>query len=82
MSDLVTVFESADVALVAMAKSALEGAGIRYVVQNELTQNLFGLGQMGGYNLITGPVRIRVVQEDTEAAEDLLSDLQAETDGA
>lgn len=76
VSELVTVFESTDMALLAMAKAALEGAGVRYVTQNELTQDLFGLGRMGGgYNLITGPIRIRVVSENAERARDLLAEL-------
>ncbi len=76
VSDLVTVFESPDVALLAMAKAALERAGVRYVTQNEFTQDLFGLGRMGtGYNLITGPTRIRVTSENAERARELLAEL-------
>ena len=82
MSDLVTVFESSDIALIAMAKGSLQDAGIQFVVQNEFTQNLFGLGQMGSYNHITGPVRIQVVAEDAEAAHNLVADLQEDSDGA
>ncbi|MEX0690772.1 MAG: DUF2007 domain-containing protein, partial [Gemmatimonadales bacterium] len=82
MGDLVTVFESTDVALIAIAKGALQDADIRFVVQNEFTQNLLGVGQLGSYNHITGPVRIRVVAEDAEVAQELLSDLAGEPDGA
>lgn len=77
MGDLVTVFESVDVALLAMAKVALEGAGIRYVTQNEGTQDLFGVGRLSsGYNLVTGPVRIRVAPENAERARQLVADLR------
>ena len=44
MSALVTVYESSDLALFAMAKAALDGAGIRYVAQGEGIQDLFGMG--------------------------------------
>ena len=77
MSDLATVFESSDLALFAMAKSALDEAGVRYVVQNELTQDLLGIGRIGGNNLVTGPARIRVRAEEAEHARELLADLNA-----
>jgi hypothetical protein len=72
---LVTVFESADLALLAMVKAELRQAGIRYVAQAEGLQDLFGLGRLfSGYNPITGAPRIRVTPEDAEQARDLLSD--------
>ena len=77
MTDLVTVFESGDIALLALAKAALEEAGIRYVVQSEDTQDLFGLGRLfSGYNAVTGPPRIRVTAEDAERARPLLDTLR------
>jgi hypothetical protein len=76
VSDLVTVFESADVAVFALAKAALDEAGIRYVAQGEELQNLFGLGRLGtGYNLITGAPRIRVGAENAERAREILAEL-------
>ena len=76
VSDLVTVFESADLALLAMAKAALDSAGIRYVTQNEGIQDLFGFGRLGaGYSLVTGPPRIRVKAEDAARARDILVEL-------
>ena len=76
MSDLVTVFESSDVALLALAKAALDQAGIRYVTQGEGTQDLFGMGRLfSSYNLITGAPRIRVTTEDAERARQLLREL-------
>ena len=77
VSDLVTVFESTDVALFALAKAALEQAGIRYVTESEGIQDLFGVGRMfSGYNSITGPPRIRVAQENTTRAQEVLSELR------
>jgi hypothetical protein len=76
MADLVTVFESSDVALFAIAKSALDTAGIRYVTQGEGLQDLFGWGRLFSvYNLVTGPPRIRVTPENAARAHELLSDL-------
>ena len=77
MRDLVTVFESSDVTLLALAKAALDEAGIRYVAQSEDIQDLFGLGRLGsGYNAITGPPRIRVTAEEAERAREVLRELR------
>ena len=76
VSDLVTVFESVDLALFAMAKAMLDSAGIRYVTQSEGIQDLFGLGRLGtGYSLVTGPPRIRVTGEDAARAREVLAEL-------
>ena len=76
MSDLVTVFQSGDVALFALAKAALDGAGIRYVAEGEGVQDLFGMGRLfSGYNLITGAPRLRVPPEEAERAREVLSEL-------
>ena len=76
MSDLVTVFETSDLALFAMAKATLDSAGIRYVTQSEGIQDLFGVGRLGtGYSLVTGPPRIRVTSEDATRARDVLAEL-------
>jgi hypothetical protein len=45
VGDLVTVFESGDVALFALVKAALDLAEIRYVAQGEGLQDLFGMGR-------------------------------------
>jgi len=76
MGDLVTVFESSDIALFAIAKSTLDTAGIRYITQAEGLQDLFGWGRLvSGYNFVTGAPRIRVIAEDAARARDLLRDL-------
>ena len=76
MGDLVTVFESGDIALFSIAKSTLATAGIRYVTQGEGLQDLFGWGRMfSGYSFVTGPPRIRVATENAERAHDLLTEL-------
>jgi hypothetical protein len=79
MGDLVTVFESGDVALFAIAKSTLDTAGIRYITQGEGLQDLFGWGRLfSGYNFVTGPPRIRVTPDNAARAHELLGDLRNE----
>lgn len=79
MSDLVTVFESSDIALLALAKAALAQAGIPYVAQAEELQDLFGLGRIGtGFNLITGAPRIRVSAEDAARALEVLAEIKGD----
>ena len=77
-SELVTVFESSDAALLALAKAALDDAGIRYVAEGEALQDLFGVGRLfSGYNPITGSPRIRVTAENAERARELLDQLDS-----
>ena len=78
---LVTVFETSDVALIAMARSILESAEIPFIVSNEAMQDYIGWGRFPGpMNLATGPVRIQVAEGDEEDAERLLSELAAAGD--
>jgi len=77
--DLVTIFESGNAALLAIAKSILDGAEIPYMVKGEGLQNLFGMGQIGsGFNLITGPAEIQVNREDEFSARALLAEIDEE----
>src|SRR5262249_34924351 len=72
--EMVTVLETGDQSLVAVAKSVLEGAGIPCIARNERLQNLFGWGTIGtGFNAAMGPIRIQVLKEDAEAARELLA---------
>ena len=78
MSDLVTVFESGDIVLFALAKAALDRAGIRYIAQGEGLQDLFGMGRIGtGFNQITGSPRLRVTADNAERARAVLAELTA-----
>ncbi|GAW91003.1 DUF2007 domain-containing protein [Calderihabitans maritimus] len=75
--DLVTVLKSENPAVIMIAKSILEGAGIRYFAKGERLQDLFALGRFGsGFNPLLGPVEIRVSRDDKEMAEELLKDLK------
>jgi Putative prokaryotic signal transducing protein len=69
---IVTVFETSDVVLIALAKAALEAEEIPYVSQGKGLQDwLFP----GVQNAVTGPVRFQVAAEDAERAQQVLQDL-------
>jgi len=77
VSDFVTIFETGDPALVALASSLLESAGIEFATKGEGLQDLFGLGRFpGGTNLVTGPVVFQVGPKDADKARSMLRDLQ------
>jgi len=67
VSELVTVSVGFDPTLFLLAQSALQNAGIPYVTQGELAQDLFAGG--------AGPPRIRVKHEDAERARAALSEV-------
>jgi putative signal transducing protein len=72
----VTVLETSDPGLVAVAKSLLDSAGIHYFAKGEALQNLFGWGQLGtGFNPIVGAVQLQVAADDADDARELLRGL-------
>lgn len=80
--EFVTVLETGDQSLVAVAKSVLEGAGIPCIARNERLQNLFGWGVIGaGFNAAMGPIRVQVLKEDEQVARELLSAAPVPDDG-
>ena len=73
----VTVLETSDQGLIAIAKSLLEEADIPCFAKGEGLQDLFGWGRMGtGFNVITGPVALQVPASNADEARALLKDLQ------
>ena len=71
--ELVTVLETGDQSMIAVARSVLEAADIPCIARNEKLQNLFGWGTIGtGYNVAMGPIRLQVLREDVEVARELL----------
>lgn len=75
--DLVTVFRTGDPVALALAKAALEIERIPFVTQGEGLQDLIGLGRFpGGFNVVTGPVKILVDADDAERARDALTDIE------
>lgn len=74
---LVTVFATGNEAVIAVIKSILDEAKIKYLIQGEGVENLFGVGVIGtGFNPITGPVLFKVMPEDAKYAEELLKDVK------
>ncbi|MFH1218959.1 MAG: hypothetical protein V1694_00695 [Candidatus Eisenbacteria bacterium] len=74
---LVTVFESGNPALIALASSVLESARIEFATKGEALQDLLGWGRFPcGANLAMGPVLFQVRPEDVEEARSLLCDLE------
>lgn len=74
---LVTVFTTGHDGVIAVVKSILDEAKIRYLAKGEGVQDLFGVGVLGtGFNPITGPVEFQVLEEDAEYARELLKDVK------
>lgn len=75
--ELVTVLETGDPALLAIAESLLQEADIPYLKKGESLQDLFALGRMAfGFNPITGPVLLQVPEEHAETASLLLQKVE------
>jgi hypothetical protein len=75
----VTVLESGDPAVLAVAKSLLENAGIQYFAKGEGVQDLFAWGRFGtGFNPVVGPIQLQVPAEDAARAKELLHDLRTQ----
>jgi hypothetical protein len=75
--ELVTVFQSADLIALALAKAALESEGIAFVTQGEGLQDLIGLGRFpAGFNVAAGPVKLHVDARDAELAREVLADIE------
>lgn len=72
---LVTVFESANPGLLALAKSVLEGAAIEFSTVGESTGAVFS------GNPLFGRVRLVVSPENAEHAKSLLEELKENDDG-
>ena len=75
--EFVTVYRSGNPALLALAKSILDDAGIQYAVRGEGLQDLFAWGRIGiGFNPLVGPAEIQVDKEDREEAIEILKQLE------
>ena len=57
-NELVTIFKTANQVKIAIAKSLLDSTDIIYCTKNEIVQDMFGIGTLGGYNPITGPIEL------------------------
>jgi hypothetical protein len=73
---LVTVFKTGHHGTIAIVKSILDEAGIKFTAKGEGIQDLIGAGVFGvGFNPITGPVEFQVLEENEEFARELLKDV-------
>ncbi|HEX4998161.1 MAG TPA: DUF2007 domain-containing protein, partial [Terriglobia bacterium] len=72
----VTVYQTGDAALVALARSILDSADIPFAVRGEGVQDLIGGGRLLGLNPVVGLVSFDVNPEDSEEARTLLSELE------
>ncbi len=78
--DLVTVLQTGDAVLIAMAKAALDAEDIRYIAEGDNVQDFIGMGRFpGGYNAVTGPVRFLVAAENAERAREALAGIGDES---
>lgn len=72
--DSVVLLKLFDPATQAHAESLLESAGIEYVIQGDMTQELLGAGRLiGGFNQVFGPPVIRVQRGLLEAAREAIA---------
>jgi hypothetical protein len=76
---LVSVLETGDPAEMAFVESLLLEGNIPYVKQGDRVQDLFGIGRLGGFNVLTGPAKLLVAEEHVEAVREILRDLPAAT---
>src|SRR4051794_37062003 len=74
-AQLVCAFTTGNPALIAIAKSLLEGEGIDYLVRGDGLQDLFGVGRVTNYSFAMGPPEFWVREEDAERTRALLADL-------
>ncbi len=73
--ELVAVLKTQDLALITVARSLLEGAGIECVVDNQVFQDLIGEGRMG-MNVAAGVMKLLVRPDDEATARAVLGDLE------
>ena len=77
--DFLKALDLPNAALLPLAKSLLEQAGLQYFVKGENAQSLFALGQLGtGYNLVAGPPVLMVEAARVQEARELLEPLLRE----
>ncbi len=68
--EMMSIYISKNVALLALAKSILDGAGINYFINNDFFSNAYGTGGFG-----KGEIEIKVESGRFEEAKHLLSDI-------
>ncbi len=72
----IPVFTAYDPAMLPVVESLLTANDIPFIVPNDTTQDMFGLGRMAsGFNAIIGPPVVRVPSEHVEAANELIASI-------
>jgi putative signal transducing protein len=75
----VTVLETSDQGLIAVAKSLLEEADIPFFAKGEGIQDLIGGGRIGAFNILAGPIQLQVSADDADEARELLKTLDPDS---
>ena len=70
--EMLTVIQIENPVQQALIEDVLTDANILYMAKSAGIQNLFGVGQIGGANLITGPVEIQVPGSEFDRAKELI----------
>lgn len=72
--DMVTLTKIFDPATQPVIESVLDAAGIAYLIETEVMQDVMGLGRLaGGYNAIFGPPVVKVPKGMFEAAREAIA---------
>ena len=76
-SKLITIYISqnkADILTkIPIIEALLNSAGIEYFSLNEGVQNLFGAGEIGGFNIATGGIEIQVAENNVDKVNELIN---------
>ncbi|HUI91880.1 MAG TPA: hypothetical protein VLX68_06485 [Chitinivibrionales bacterium] len=71
----VVVYETSHMPELVLIKGALKAARIPFLAKGEELQSLFGAGLLGGFNPVTGTVKIEVERGRAEEAKEVIQDL-------
>jgi hypothetical protein len=74
-AEAVEVFETSHMPELVLIKGALESARIPFLAKGEELQGLFGAGLLGGFNPVTGTVKITVEKGRADEAREIIQDL-------
>jgi hypothetical protein len=75
-ADPVTVLETGDPSVIAVAQSLFEAGGIPYFAKGDRLQDLFACGRFGtGFDIISGPIQLQVPRAYLEAANSVITDV-------
>ena len=70
---LITVYRPKDRADYLVIGSLLDSEKIEYLALNAGVQNLFGAGEIGGFNIAAGPIKIQVAEENVDKVKKLIN---------